>query len=118
MARIFEDLPVDILNVKKPQHARKLCCLGDSVATAVLAVSRIQTQSDSSVRGYVEEALALFRRLDVGSDVRMKHEIQPELARNLGRFLHNPHHILPLSCIEPGASITRHPPRQPVAFIR
>ena len=103
--------------MKEAQNASKFGRFGDGVSAAVVAVASIETKADARMRGYVKEALAFFRRLDVGGHVGMKDQVEAEFGRDFRGLFDNVRDILPLRRREARTAIFGDASGNAVAFI-
>src|SRR5262249_9644681 len=92
----LQNFSVYVLDVQEAQAGSKLGRLRRLVSSSVLAMARIQAQTDSGMRGHVKEAFALLRRLHISGHMRMKYQIQAELGADLGGLFDDVRDIFPL----------------------
>src|SRR5499425_945010 len=94
--RLLEDFSIAVLDVNETKFALVFLRFRHGIAVAVDAVAGVEAKADVRVRSAIEEALAFFGRLNIGGDVRMEYEVQPEFVGHFFRLLDNLAHVLPL----------------------
>src|SRR5437868_401623 len=100
----------------KPQNAAVFLGLGNGVGACEKAMTSIEAQSDTTLRGHVEEVLNLFRGFHIGSNMRMEDEIEAKLGGNSRCLVDYLGNILPLLSIERFAAIGWHATGDAITF--